>query len=1086
MTSTLPPDMLERIDGVCDRFESACKAGQRPRVEDYVGGEGGAEREALVRELTRVEEHYRRRGLPATAVLRQCTPPAADRPMVPGYDILGELGRGGMGVVYQARQLRPNRLVALKMISAGVHAGPREIERFRSEADAVAQLQHANIVQLYEIGEQEGRPYLAMEYVAGGSLDRWLAGTPQPPRATAWLVEQLALAIQHAHHRGIVHRDLKPANVLLQKPDAPADLQVALPKITDFGLAKLLDAGAFNPTHSGELLGTPNYMAPEQVGGGGQTGAATDVYGLGAILYECLTGRPPFRGETALETMLQVQKLEPVSPSRLAPRCPRDLVTICLKCLAKEPRHRYAAADDLARDLRRFLDGKPILARPVGPLTQVVKWTRRQPLVAGLTAMLLLAVTAGMLTGSWFWWQAEKGRAMAETALGNERAAQAARAAALDRYRVALAHREWLANDAGRAAALLDACTPQQRQTWEWRYLDRIRNSALHTFHGHTATAQAVAVHPSGRRIASAAHDGTVREWDLDAQYGWLVGVHPFPGVLAVTYSPDGRLLASSDGQSGRIMLWDLETGVHREVSFGRETQVRGLAFDSSSRYLAAGGNRRLRVWDTADLALVYDKPETNLIWQVAFTPDGNHIATTSKRLKLWDWKKKDAVGPVLEWPEDQSLEGRDLTIDPRGGMVALAAKDSLVRVYNLRDRSEAFTLNAHPHYITSVSFNHDGSRLATSGQEGDMHVWDVQTRRRLFTLHGHSGAVWDLTWSPNSKHLISVGSDALVRVWDTSGTPELTPLPVKGTGEIKTLEYGAGGRLIAWADAAGGAGIWDLKRRRPVFRIHTMDRTLRPRVSSFAFCPTGRRVALRPSAGPPKMWQLDGRGEVILQHHTDGQIVGLAFSADGGQLLAAYRKERVVEVRDLLTGQTLLSLSPPGAAIKQILWSPDVRSFLTVDAADALCLWHTGTGALRANLGTQPAKCITFSHNGRSLALGDARGDLRVWDLLTNRQVMAVTGVPGGVYGLALSPDGSRLASAGSDCTARLWDTATGEEVLTLRTDLHFRSPLAFSPGGQDIVSVNVDQQLQVWTANTALGTGSVLSRPEDNAGAH
>ncbi|HUQ71886.1 MAG TPA: serine/threonine-protein kinase, partial [Planctomycetaceae bacterium] len=331
MTESLPSAAVERIDEVCDRFEAAWKAGQTPRMEDFLEATTGPEREMLLRELQRVDAHYRSRAQTAAA--------SQDEPFVAGYEVLGELGRGGMGVVYKVRQLRPNRLVALKMISAGLHASPRVLERFLREADAVAQLQHANIVQVYEVGEQDGRPYFAMEYVAGGSLDQHLSGLPQPPHASARFVMRLAQAIHHAHQHGVIHRDLKPANILLVRGESSPDgnhhapLTTHEPKITDFGLAKLLDDGAGHPTQTGDLRGTPSYMAPEQVGGTAPISAATDVYGLGSILYELLTGRPPFCGETALETVIQVQTVEPVSPSRLQPKCPRDLVTICLKCL---------------------------------------------------------------------------------------------------------------------------------------------------------------------------------------------------------------------------------------------------------------------------------------------------------------------------------------------------------------------------------------------------------------------------------------------------------------------------------------------------------------------------------------------------------------------------------------------------------------------------------------------------------------------------------------------------------------------------------------------------------------------------------
>jgi serine/threonine-protein kinase len=315
--------------------------------------------------------------------------------VVPGYEILGELGRGGMGVVYQARQTKLNRVVALKMILAGAHAGEGDRRRFLAEAEAVARLQHPNVVQIHEVTEHNGLPCFSLEFCPGGSLAARLAGTPLPPAEAARLVEGLARAVQAAHEAGIVHRDLKPANVLLTADGTP--------KITDFGLAKQLDQAG--RTGSGAVVGTPSYMAPEQAAGKGkEVGPAADVWALGAILYECLTGRPPFRAATLAETLLQVLSEEPVPPGRLLPKLPRDLETICLKCLQKEQRKRYATADALAEDLRRFQAGEPIRARPVGRLERGWKWARRNPAVAGLAAavgaallLVVVALSAGLV-----------------------------------------------------------------------------------------------------------------------------------------------------------------------------------------------------------------------------------------------------------------------------------------------------------------------------------------------------------------------------------------------------------------------------------------------------------------------------------------------------------------------------------------------------------------------------------------------------------------------------------------------------------------------------------------------------------------
>jgi hypothetical protein len=306
-------------------------------------------------------------------------------PIIPGYEILGKLGEGGMGIVYKARQLAADRVVALKMILGGGHVSADLLTRFRTEARAVARLQHPNIVQVHEVGEHEGLPYFSLEFCPGGSLDKKLAGTPLPPQEAAQLVETLARAMHAAHLAQIIHRDLKPANVLLAADGTP--------KITDFGLAKKIDEAG--QTASGAIMGTPSYMAPEQAGGKTAIGPPTDVYALGAILYECLVGRPPFKGPTAVDTILQVVSDESVPPTQLQSKVPRDLETICLKCLQKQPARRYESTMALADDLRRFTEGRPIVARPVGRLERAIKWARRNPALAAMAAtVVLVLVTA--------------------------------------------------------------------------------------------------------------------------------------------------------------------------------------------------------------------------------------------------------------------------------------------------------------------------------------------------------------------------------------------------------------------------------------------------------------------------------------------------------------------------------------------------------------------------------------------------------------------------------------------------------------------------------------------------------------------
>jgi serine/threonine protein kinase len=420
-------------------------------------------------------------------------PADAGLPQVPGYEVEAVLGRGGMGVVYKARHLALKRTVALKMLAAG-HPYPAERARFRAEAEAVARLQHPNIVQIHEVGEAEGRPFIALEYVAGGSLDEGLAGQPLPPRDAARMVAALAGAMHLAHSHNLVHRDLKPGNVLLQKDeggrmkdeqnqDSSSDSSFILhpssfiPKVTDFGLVRLLDADS-GQTFDGAVMGTPSYMAPEQAEGRARAaGPAADVWALGAILYECLTGRPPFAGATPLETLEQVRSREPAAPSSLNRQTPRDLETICLKCLSKQPERRYSSARELADDLGRFVRGEPVAARPVSRSERVAKWVRRNPTVACLSAVAALAVGAGAVASLLFGVEAgrkadaleqQTSQLQAQTRAAEENARRAeenARRAEENEKKVARAFLSGLLNPIGRNPhVLIDAVNAEEAE----------------------------------------------------------------------------------------------------------------------------------------------------------------------------------------------------------------------------------------------------------------------------------------------------------------------------------------------------------------------------------------------------------------------------------------------------------------------------------------------------------------------------------------------------------------------------------------------------------------------------------------------
>jgi WD40 repeat protein/serine/threonine protein kinase len=1034
-------------------------------------------------------------------------------PTVAGYEVLGELGRGGMGVVYKARQLGLNRLVALKMILAGRHAGPKELARFRQEAEAAARLHHPNIVQIFDIGEAEGAPYIALELVEGGSLVRRLRGDPQPVQPAARLVETLARAIHYAHRQGIVHRDLKPANVLLaQSRQAAGDgaaprhrrLDEVVPKVTDFGLAKRLDEPGPG-THTGEVVGTPSYMAPEQAGDRGKpVGPASDVYALGAILYELLTGRPPFKAATPLDTVLQVLHEEPVPPRRLQPGVPRDLETVCLKCLQKEPARRYGSAEALADDLRRFRHNVPVRARPVGPRERLWKWARRRPLTAGLVAGLVLITLLGFAGVTWQWQEARRAwatalaerdeketqRLHAESARSAADKARQQTRSALYYSRIAQSQLQWRVNDFASAERTLGKVRADanqlDRRGWEWHYLNGLFHCDLLTLgHARGGEGGGVAFRPDGKQLAAVVGDsrpgeggraGEVRVWEAGS--GTLRHAVTVPaGLHRLAYSPDGARLALA-GTDGSLVVWDADT-CEELLRRSHGGPVAAVTFSPDGKRLAtAGWDRVVKVWSAAGEVLQTLQGHKGKVYAVAFSPDGKLLATGSEdnTVKLWDAE----TGRELHALSRHKSAVYGVAFSPDGKLLATAGSNGNLKIWEVAPRQAIQSLTGNTGAVLSIAFSPDGRYLAFCGSDSTVRAWDVESGTYRVIYRGHSAPVECVGFSPGGGRLVSCSpGQGVVKVWDFTRHPEYATV-AHTRKDVEALAFAPGGRIVSLAggrlqtwDAASGL-LWE-ERSLPV-----REDLLSPAVLA-SFSPGGARVAARAreDARVVKAWDVTSGAEAVAFRGHRLPVCCVRYSPDGRLLatcacdLAAAARPQEVKVWDAVTGQALFAREGQGRPFS-VAFGPAGRLLALggEDGTIAVLEWATGDVRLQVDGHKGGVTAVAFSDDGAWLASGGAADrTVKVWGLASGARPAHTLAAPAPICDLAFSPDGKRLAGTSRD-VVRLWDPERDQEVLTLRGapqrfwDPPFNPRVAFSPDGQRLAASNWNESISVWEA--------------------